>query len=153
MNKYGIMAAVVMGMTSAVTAQIPGTVDGGGRQTASANYTMDGSMGGIGDTSGGGGVMLKPGYVGQLTEVTNLTVNGTLSSVNEGGSSQLGGVAGLDDDTYLMIEVYMPMSQTCVPPIRPLVSISSRSRTAPPRIRFASSPPPIGCTGWSGPRT
>ena len=80
------------------------TVDGGGQRTASANYAMDGSIGGIGDAATGGVVVLKPGFIGQLTEVTNLALHATPASVNEGETSQLSGIAGLDDATVVVIE-------------------------------------------------
>jgi hypothetical protein len=65
---------------------------------------MDGSVGGIGNASASGAVALKGGYIGQLTEVTNLTVSAVPSAMNEGGSSQLSGIAGLDDATVVAIE-------------------------------------------------
>jgi hypothetical protein len=96
-----------MGGASIVPAQAAtaaSTVDGGGQRTASANYTMDGSVGGIGNISTGGGIALKGGYVGQLTEVTNLAITAAPGSVSEGGSSQLSGIAGLDDATVVAVE-------------------------------------------------
>ena len=80
------------------------TVDGGGQRTTSANYTMDGSVGGIGGASASGGITLKPGFIGQLTEVTNLAVSAAPASVNEGRISQLSGLAGLDDGTLVVVE-------------------------------------------------
>ena len=91
-------------VASALAVGAIATVDGGGQRTTSANYIMDGSVGGFGGGPTGGAVTLKPGFIGQLTEVTNLTVNATPGSVNEGGSSQLSGMAGLDDGTLVVVE-------------------------------------------------
>jgi hypothetical protein len=71
---------------------------------SSASYVNDGSVGGTDGASEGGGVVLKPGFIGQLTEATNLAVTATPASVNEGGTSQLSGLAGLDDDTVVALE-------------------------------------------------
>jgi hypothetical protein len=77
------------------------TIDGGGRRTSSANYTMDGSVGGIGgiSTVASPPETTEAGYIGQLTEVVSLTATGTPASVNEGATSQLSGTAILDDTT------------------------------------------------------
>ena len=77
------------------------TIDGGGLRTSSANYTMDGSVGGIGgiSTVASPPETAKAGYIGQLTEVVCLTATGTPASVNEGNTSQLSGTATLDDSS------------------------------------------------------
>ena len=64
--------AILIALTATAGNAATSTIDGGGQRSTSANYTMDGSGGGIGDDSAGGGITLKPGFVGQLTEVTNL---------------------------------------------------------------------------------
>lgn len=81
-------------------------IDSGGQRASSASYRNDGSIGGIGGVSSnaGGGQTVKSGYVGQLTDVTNLTVTATPGTVNEGGTSQLNGLAGLDDATVVVVE-------------------------------------------------
>ena len=81
------------------------SVDGGGQRATSANYTMDGSVGGIASIS----TVASPpetvagGYIGQLTEVASLTVTGTPAWVNEGATSQLSGMATLDDATVVAL--------------------------------------------------
>jgi hypothetical protein len=75
------------------------TIDGGGRRTSSANYTMDGSVGGIGGISSALSDAAKNGYIGQLTEVASVIVTSTPSAINEGSTSQLSGAATLDDDS------------------------------------------------------
>jgi hypothetical protein len=80
------------------------TTDAGGRRTASANYSNDGSLGGIGGgiSEGGSPVeAVKHGYIGQLFEVTGLMVAATPTNVNEGATSQLIASASLDDGTVL----------------------------------------------------
>jgi hypothetical protein len=61
---------------------------------------MDGSLGGIAGISSAASDTAKHGYIGQLTEVVNLTATGTPSQVNEGATSQLSGAARMDDDTF-----------------------------------------------------
>jgi hypothetical protein len=75
------------------------SIDGGGLRTSSANYTMDGSMGGIGGISSASADTAKDGYIGQLTEVVSVTVTSTPNSVGSGSTSQLSGTATLDDST------------------------------------------------------
>jgi len=75
------------------------TIDGGGLRTTSANYAMDGSVGGIGGISSASADTAKNGYIGQLTEVVSVSATGTPASVNEGATSQLSGTATLDDTT------------------------------------------------------
>ena len=53
--------------------------------------------------STGATATLKSGYIGQLTETTNLTLTADVNPVNEGGSSQLGGIAFQDDATVTVL--------------------------------------------------
>jgi hypothetical protein len=105
MTKHLLLAGLLMAaIPPAFAADVSDTVDGGGRGTASVNYTMDGSLGGIGGVSAVGGITLKSGFIGQLTEVTNLVVNASPTFVNEGGTSQLDGVAEMDDASVTAID-------------------------------------------------
>ena len=113
MNK-SIMAAVVwMAGTAVVLAgsrsggdyTANDTIDSGGQRIAGANYTIDGSVGGIGGISSNASPLetAKHGYIGQLTEVTNLLVIASPAAGNEGSVLQLTGLAGLDDATVLAL--------------------------------------------------
>jgi hypothetical protein len=75
------------------------TIDGGGLHTTSANYTMDGSIGGIGGISSAAADTAKDGYIGQLTEVVSIVVTAQPNSVGVASTSQLSGTATLDDST------------------------------------------------------
>jgi len=75
------------------------SIDGGGLRTSSANYTMDGSVGGIGGISSGAADTAKDGYIGQLTEVVSVVVTAQPNSVGVGSTTQLSGTATLDDST------------------------------------------------------
>ena len=75
------------------------TIDGGGLHTTSANYAVDGSVGGIGGISSASADTAKDGYIGQLTEVVSVTVTAEPNAVGVGSSSQLSGTATLDDNT------------------------------------------------------
>ena len=79
------------------------TIDGGGLRASSANYTMDGSVGGIGGISSGAADTAKDGYVGQLTEVVSVVVTAQPNSVGVASTSQLSGTATLDDSTLVSL--------------------------------------------------
>lgn len=101
----GAAATVFAGSRSGGNCAVNDTLDGGGQCATSASYRADGSIGGI------GGVtiaeyprqMLKAGFVGQLTEVTNFVATAAPGAANEGGNAQLGGIAGLDDATVTVL--------------------------------------------------
>lgn len=94
-----LIALSLSSTTFASSVVTTSTIDGGGRRTASANYTMDGSVGGIGGISSASADTAKDGYIGQLTEVVSVTVTSTPNIVNENGTSQLSGKATMDDST------------------------------------------------------
>jgi hypothetical protein len=94
---------LLAGTCSGGSSTVNDTTDSGGQRATSASYTMDGSIGGIGGISSAPADSTKNGYIGQLTEVTNLFVIALPSSVNEGSSLQLSGLAGLDDATVLAL--------------------------------------------------
>ena len=97
-----VNAAVRVSAGYSVTTE---TADAGGRRTSSANYTHDGSVGGIGGIS----IVAVPpettkhGYIGQLYEVTNLAVAASPTTVTEGTTRQLAASAQLDDGTALTL--------------------------------------------------
>src|ERR1035437_10997786 len=72
------LAVLVMGALCppafAATVSIPSSIDDGGLRTSSANYTMDGSVGGIGGISSAAPDTAKNGYIGQLYEVASMLV-------------------------------------------------------------------------------
>jgi len=84
---------------------VASTLDAGGGNAVTADYSANGSIGGIGGTSTttSGGQTDNPGYIGQLYEVTNLTVRAFAPAVNEGDLSQLQAQAALDDGTLLVL--------------------------------------------------
>jgi hypothetical protein len=101
-TRLAVAVGAVFGLCSAAfAASVISTIDGGGLRTSSANYTMDGSVGGIAGISivASPPESVKAGYIGQLTEVASMTATGTPSQVNEGATSQLSGSATLDDAT------------------------------------------------------
>ncbi|MGO9243359.1 MAG: hypothetical protein ACLPT4_16955 [Verrucomicrobiia bacterium] len=75
------------------------SIDGGGLRTSSANYTMDGSVGGIGGISSDSADTAKNGYIGQLTEVVSVVVTSQPDAVGVGSTTLLSGTATLDDST------------------------------------------------------
>lgn len=80
-----------------------GGLDAGGGRSGGGGYAMDGSIGGIGGVATGGGVILKSGFIGQLSEVTNLVLNAAPAAAAEGAISQLSGLAGLDDGSVVAL--------------------------------------------------
>lgn len=81
------------------------TNDAGGKRTSSADYTNDGSTGGIVgvSTEASSAETAKHGYIGQLYEVTGLQVTGASSTVNEGSTLQLAARQSLDDASLLAV--------------------------------------------------
>ncbi len=77
------------------------TADAGGSRAASADYTHDGSIGGIAGVStvASPAEMAKAGYIGQLYEVVGLSLSATPTNVNEGATLQLAAAQLLDDST------------------------------------------------------
>jgi len=79
------------------------TVDAGGAKATSAAYSNDGSVGGIGGMSATSAPLFtaKHSYVGQLYDVTGVSLSANPLNVNEGTKAQLTGSAVLDDATVL----------------------------------------------------
>jgi hypothetical protein len=77
------------------------TSDAGGKRATSANYTNEGSAGGIVGTStvATPAETAKHGYMGQITEVSAVQIAATPNTVNETATRQLSATALLDDLT------------------------------------------------------
>jgi len=86
--------------TSIVTTS---SIDGGGLRATSANYTMDGSVGGIDGISSVSADTARNGYIGQLYEVVSLVVTALPDPVSEFSNAQLSATATLDDATLLAL--------------------------------------------------
>lgn len=124
MNANRVIIFIALSVWSSVVwaASVINTIDGGGKRTTSATYTMDGSVGGIGGISSASPDTAKNGYIGQLSEVTGLSVTGIPAIVNEGATSQLSGTATLDDAT---VSVLAGSDVTWSAAAYPLASIDS----------------------------
>jgi hypothetical protein len=81
------------------------SVDAGGKHATSANYTNDGSIGGITGiaTVAAPVEIAKSGYIGQLYEVANLTLAAAGTGVDETATVQLSASQTLDDLTSLAV--------------------------------------------------
>ncbi len=81
------------------------TADAGGKRTASASYTNDGSVGGVSgiSTVAAPAETAKSGYIAQLYEVTGLTLTAAPLTLSEGGTLQLAAWQSLDDATFLAV--------------------------------------------------
>ena len=81
------------------------TADAGGKRATSANYTNDGSVGGIAglSTVAAPAETAKSGYIGQLFDVTGLTLTAATLNVNETATDQLAAWQTLDDATFLAV--------------------------------------------------
>jgi hypothetical protein len=81
------------------------TADAGGKRAISASYTNDGSAGGIVgiSTVAAPAETAKHGYIGQLYDVTGLTLTAATLNVNETATVQLGAWQALDDSTFLAV--------------------------------------------------
>ena len=81
------------------------TTDSGGKRATSASYANDGSAGlvaGI-STVASPSETAKTGYIGQLYDVTGLTLTAATLNVNEGATNQLAAWQVLDDATFLAV--------------------------------------------------
>ena len=93
--------------SSANYSVITDVVDGGGKRTASAAYTNDGSIGGIAGISTliAPAETVKHGYLGQLYDLASgISLSATPATINEGGTRQLSAVRNLDDGTGLALD-------------------------------------------------
>ena len=81
------------------------TADAGGKRTTSASYTSDGSIGGLVgiSTAAVPAETAKHGYLGQLYEMTGLTLAAVSLTVNETATDQLAAWQLLDDATFLAV--------------------------------------------------
>jgi len=90
--------------TSANYSIITDTNDSGGQLTTSAAYTNNGSAGAGGVSTVATPVeFAKSGYVGQIYDVTGLSVSAGTSSVNETATLQLAAAQLLDDTSLLAL--------------------------------------------------
>ena len=101
MKMYGrhtgsLAAVVVLSALSPTAAEREAaTLDGGGGMAASANYALHGSLGGIAGTAMAAAPqsVARHGYMGQLTEIADVTLTGTPATVAEETATQLSGAA------------------------------------------------------------
>src|SRR5215218_731148 len=77
--------------------------DAGGKRAASAAYTNDGSLGAVAglSTVAAAAESAKTGYIGQLYDVTGVTLTAASLNVNEGATDQLAAWQALDDSSFL----------------------------------------------------
>ena len=80
-----------------------GAFDGGGGISTSASYTVAASLGSIGGASAGGSVSNSGGGTVTQPSVKSLSLNASPASINQGATSQLGGVATMDDDSITVL--------------------------------------------------
>lgn len=81
------------------------TADGGGNRATSPSYTNDASAGNIAGISTDviAAATARSGYIGQLYEVTGLTLTSASPTVNETTTVQLTASQALDDATFLAV--------------------------------------------------
>ena len=110
--------------TSASYSILAETADTGGLRTTSANYTSDGSAGGVAGISTVAlpAQIAKHGYVAQLFEITDFVINAAAPSVAEADTLQLGAWQLLDDATYLSVA---PTEVTWEVVVGPITGISA----------------------------
>ncbi len=105
------------------------TADSGGKRATSTSYTNDGSVGGIVgiSTVAAPAETAKHGYVGQLYDVTGLTLTSATPTVNETSTDQLTAWQTLDDLSLLAVSA---ASITWSVPLGPLAINASGLATA-----------------------
>lgn len=105
-----VLIALTLGSAEAGTSTNystnPQVIDAGGQGAASANYTADGSVGGVAGVASATSpdAIAKQGYAGQLYEISGVTVAATPATLNEGETRQLSAQATLDDATALVLD-------------------------------------------------
>jgi hypothetical protein len=110
------MAALALagGIGSAIYTEPMLSVDAGGLRSTSGNYSNDGAMsdahGGI--MAGVAGITNRPGYAGQLYEVTAFTLTAPSTNLNAGASMPLAAVQFLDDGTAIFANGFAQWSST-----------------------------------------
>jgi len=106
---FQILSLTLLGFASLHGQEVPqlttGTLDSGGGLTSSTSYSNVGSLGDIAGVSTveSPAQTLKSGYIGQLYEVTDLQVAGSVTVIDEGAASQLSAEAFLDDETTFVV--------------------------------------------------
>jgi len=93
--------ALAASRTSASYSIVTENASAGGGRATSANYTSDGSAGGVVgvSTAASPSQTVKNGYIGQLYEVSAVQIAAAPITVNEGATRQLAATATLDDAT------------------------------------------------------
>ena len=81
------------------------TLNAGGRRAISTNYTNDGSVGEVAgiSTVAAPAETAKSGYLGQIYDITGLTLTAVSLNVNESTTDQLAAWQTLDDATFLAV--------------------------------------------------
>jgi hypothetical protein len=134
---FGMTAAALDGANYVVSAD---TVDSGGQHATSADYTMDGSVGGIDGVSSNATpvVTARNGFIGQLYEVVSIVVTATPSSVSATATAQLNGTATLDDNSVLALSGSdVDWSSPNIP--YPILSINGGGVLSPANV-YANTP-------------
>jgi hypothetical protein len=105
MFAVGLTAATALaGSRSSANYSVPAdTTAAGGRRATSANYSNDGNIGGIGGISVAATKVAKHGYIGQLYDISGLSLAATPTTINEGGTRQLGASSVADDGTTVPV--------------------------------------------------
>ena len=102
----GVFTAAHAGPRSSASYSIvTESFDAGGGKSASALYSAAASIGPVTGiaTAAAPAVAAKNGYIGQLYEITGLTLTAASLNVNEGTTDQLAAWQALDDATFLAV--------------------------------------------------
>lgn len=125
MVKIGLLFLMtgLAGIASA-TVDNQGSFGSGGQSSTSANYAMEGGLGGIvgGVSNASGSMTASSGSITPLAEMTQLVVRLAPVTVNEGGSIQAEGIVGFDDGT---VSVLAGINILWLAPAYPITSVSS----------------------------
>lgn len=102
--------ALILGLAGLVpavptfAASVASTLDSGGGSAGSATYAIEANVGLIGGLAGGGPVTnLSGGVLIQPSTAKSLAVSAAAPSLAEGGSTQLAGLAVMEDDSISLL--------------------------------------------------
>lgn len=116
-----VLIPLFAGSVIASNSVSPAIFDAGGGHSTSANYSNDGSLGGLGGivTASNPQEVARTGYAGQLYEVTAFTLSAPGTNLNAGASMPLSAVQFLDDGTVTPANGFAQWSFT-----NPIVSVN-----------------------------
>lgn len=105
MNARHVMVGLLVSLSAGTRAEVEllDVADGGGGRATSASYAQVAGVTGMGTVSESAVYQNRGGWVGQLAEVSSLSLTGTPLPAAEESTVELWAVAGLDDGSFTVV--------------------------------------------------